>query len=65
MLYDSGITSCPLYTEFPLTIQDLVWKRLPNQQEVPVLCLLPAQPFTLCPGFMEDMQKENQHKQSL
>jgi hypothetical protein len=35
-----GVES-PFYTEIPTTVWELVLKRLPNQSEVPILCLLP------------------------
>ena len=58
MIYDSGLTSCPLYKQFPLTVQDLVFKRELNQSvEVPVLTLLPAQPCIITDEFQKDIQQ--------
>ena len=33
MIYDSGIRQSPLYKQFPLTLQDLLFKRLENYPE--------------------------------
>jgi hypothetical protein len=65
MIFHSGITTCPLYSEFPLTVQDLVFKRIINQTstcvthpiEVTVLALVPAKPFTICEEFQWDIKK--------
>lgn len=67
IIYNSGITSCPLYTQFPLTIQDLIFKRSVNTSEVTLLTLLPAQPCILADEFQKDIQQalDKQHKQSL
>ncbi len=56
-LHAQNFQSSPFYKEFPLTLQDLLFKRLPNQSEVSVLALLPAKACSIAPEFLHDLQR--------
>ncbi len=53
-IHTYGLTSL-LYETIPLTVSDLLFKRLPNATEVPTLAIVPIGTWELCPMFQNDL----------
>ena len=68
ILHINNIVS-PLYLKFPLTISDLLFRRLPEKSEISHLCILPlvlhddSIPFVE-PYFVKDISKVIQRHSS-